>query len=156
MTVNNNNAVDRELGWNDAVTYEEMEFITLAPGDYNFKVKGFERSRFEGSAKMPACPVAEVTIVVTDPATGSEVEVINRLMLHTKTQWRIAQFFTSIGLGSQPGQPFVPQWNAIAGRTGVAKIKNRTYNDNVYNEVDKFLEPASTTPNATAQKFTFK
>lgn len=155
MTVNNNNAVDRELGWNDAVTYEEMEFITLTPGDYNFKVKGFERSRFEGSPKMPACPVAEVTILVTDPVSGNEVEVINRLMLHTKTQWRIAQFFTSIGLGSQPGQTFVPQWPNIVGKTGVAKIKNRIYNDKVYNEVDKFLEPTTPNPNATAQQFKF-
>ena len=47
----NNAAMD----WDDALENDGQEFIILPEGDYNFIVTDFERGRFPGSAKMPAC-----------------------------------------------------------------------------------------------------
>ncbi|MEG0327771.1 MAG: DUF669 domain-containing protein [Erysipelothrix sp.] len=132
-----NNQVERELGWDDEIQEDGGEFITLQPGDYNFAVKSFERGRFDGSDKMPACNMAIVTISVEDPNTGKPVDIQNRLLLHSRTEWTISAFFASLGM-KKKGEKIKPQWNMIVGKVGRCKIKNRTYNDNIYNEVDKF------------------
>ncbi len=89
--------------------------------------------------------MAIVDIEIMDPKTGKPVTIKNRLFLHTRTEWTIGQFFTSIGL-KRKGEAFRPNWNAIAGKTGTLKLKNRTYNDTVYNEIDTFYEPKEDAP----------
>lgn len=146
------NKIDRELGWDDEITEDGIEFIILQPGDYNFTVKGFERQRFEGSAKMPACPMAVIDLAIIDPKTGREVIVKRNLFLHTKTEWTIGQFFTSIGL-KRKGEPFRPNWNAIAGKTGRLKLNNSEYNGKTYNEVETFYEAPEETGQQTTYSF---
>ena len=50
----NNNGMNEghELDW-DGVIENDGEFIIVPPDDYNFVVKGFDRTRFNGSEKMP-------------------------------------------------------------------------------------------------------
>ena len=55
--INNNAGMD----WDDAIENDGQEFIILPEGDYNFMVTGFERGRFPGSAKIPACNKATIT-----------------------------------------------------------------------------------------------
>ena len=59
------------LDWDDAIENDGQEFVTLEEGDYNFTVTGFERGRFPGSAKLPACNKATLTPAVrrSPPAT---------------------------------------------------------------------------------------
>ena len=43
------------MDWNDVIEDDGQEFVLLPEGDYNFVVTDFERGRFPGSAKIPAC-----------------------------------------------------------------------------------------------------
>lgn len=64
MTDNNMNTENMILDWNDSIENDGQEFIVLPEGDYNFTVTDFERGRFPGSAKIPACNKASLTLRV--------------------------------------------------------------------------------------------
>ena len=59
MDINN-----QGMDWNDTLENDGQEYIILPEGDYNFVVTNFERGRFPGSAKMPPCNKAALTLVV--------------------------------------------------------------------------------------------
>ena len=62
--------VERELGWDDQIQKDGGDgFVPLPPGDYDFTVTNFERARFGGSDKMPACNQAKMEITVHSPNT---------------------------------------------------------------------------------------
>lgn len=127
-------SIDRALSWDDEIT-KESEFILLQPGEYDFKVDNVEKSYFNGSANMSPCPQAIVHLTVNNEAT---IKV--NLFLNTKSEWKLSEFFTSIGL-KKKGEPLKMNWNAVPGKTGICAVKNREYNGQKYNEVAKFLEP---------------
>ena len=56
-------AEEREFGWDDEIE-NDNEFQILPDGDYNFTVTGFERGRHQGSAKLPPCNKAIITLNV--------------------------------------------------------------------------------------------
>ena len=58
---------DRALSWDDEFTNEQQEFVLLPEGDYAFEVTGMERARFEGSAKLPPCSMAKLTLKIFIP-----------------------------------------------------------------------------------------
>ena len=61
----------RELGWNDTIEHDS-EYTLLPEGDYDFEVTRLERARHNGSAKLPACNKAVLTLRLTDGLhTGS-------------------------------------------------------------------------------------
>lgn len=113
-----------ELRWDSEITNEGKDFIIAEPGDYDFTVVGFERGRFNGSAKMPACNQAELSIKLNHP--DGECIVKDKLFLHSKTEWKISEFFLGIGQ-KKKGESFRPNWNAIIGATGRCKVKKRSY-----------------------------
>ena len=47
-----------EMGWDDTIQEDGQELILLDEGDYNFIVTNFERGRFPGGQKIPACLVS--------------------------------------------------------------------------------------------------
>lgn len=53
-----------EYGWEDEIVNEGGDFVLLPEGDYDFTVSKFERTRYEGSAKMPSCNMAKVTFTI--------------------------------------------------------------------------------------------
>ena len=55
---------DGALDWDCEITSEGGEFTLLPDGDYPFTVTKFERQRFDGSAKLPPCNKAELTLSV--------------------------------------------------------------------------------------------
>ncbi len=128
---------EHELDWESEIVNDAQEFILLEDGDYNFTVMAVERGRFNGSDKMPACNVAKVKLKIENPI--GEVTLVHQLMLHSKVDWKLAEFFVSIGL-KKKGEPFRMTWN-IAGYTGKCRIGKRIYNNNTYNEVKKFYSP---------------
>lgn len=145
---NLNNQESVALDWNTTITPTADNFVTLPVGVYQFTVTKFERSQFNGSAKMKACPVADITL----KCVGNEgVSFIReRLFLSSNFMWKLSSFFICIGQ-CQQGQPFAPDWNTIVGSTGYARLGIRTYTDKngnagSQNQVVNFLPPQNTQP----------
>jgi hypothetical protein len=137
------NITDEALDWDSEVTATSSQFTTLEPGTYSYKVTDFKRASFDGSSKMAPCPEADITIACAN-AQGAQSDVRFKLFLNKKMQWKITQFFKSCGLidaDLPDGTNYAmgPLWKQVLGRTGKVEIKNRTYQDKTYNEVDRFV-----------------
>lgn len=143
-----NNNQGFELGWDAEIEKDSPEFIILPEGEYDFVVKSFERGRHNGSDKIGPCPKAILTLGI-DTYDGEAI-VRKELLLHSKLEGLLCEFFTCIGQ-RQHGQRVAMNWNAVTGARGRCKIGTRVYNGNQYNEVKKFLEPNQTqrAPQAT-------
>ncbi len=137
--MNNNNML---MDWDDAIENDGQEFIILHEGDYNFTVVDFERGRFPGSAKIPACNKATLTLQV-NTADGTAT-IKTDLILYRSLEWRISSFFRCIGQ-KKHGERLVMNWNAVVGSRGRAHFKPRNYtdrdgNERQANDVDKFYD----------------
>ena len=143
MNEYNNNAA-YEIGWDDELTSDGQEYVLLEEGDYTFTVKAFERGRFPGSAKIPACNKAMLTLEV-DTYNGTATAKVD-LILWSTLEWKLSEFFRCIGQ-KKHGEPLRPRWNEVVGAQGRAHFKPRTYKkkDGTANDVTKFLdyEPAA-------------
>ena len=144
-----NNMPDAALDWDSEVTNEQREFVLLPAGDYLFTVQSFERARYEGSAKLPPCSMAKLTLKIFGGAKG-DTTVTDRLYLHTKTQGLLGAFFESIGQCKR-GETFRPRWNEIVGAQGMCRLGVREYTKQSgpnagktgqSNEVTRFLPPS--------------
>lgn len=136
------NNQNMEMDWNDAIESDGQEFVVLEEGDYNFEVTGFERGRFPGGQKIPACNKASLTLQVK---TENGVAICRTdLLLYRSLEWRLSAFFRCIGQ-KRPGERLVMDWNTVIGSRGRAHFKPRPYtdkdgNDRVANEVDRFYD----------------
>ena len=84
-----------EMDWNDTILEDGQELVLLDEGDYNFIVTNFERGRFPGGQKIPACNKATITVQVE---TEKGLSVIKfDLLLYRSVEWRISSFFRCIG-----------------------------------------------------------
>jgi len=126
MTTQNN--IERELGWDDTIQKDGGEFTLLPAGDYDFTVTKFERGRFAGSAKMPACNQAKLEITVHSPEHG-DVVIFHNLFLHTKTEGLLSNFFAGIGQ-KKKGEPLRMNWNAVVGARGRLKLEINKFKGN--------------------------
>lgn len=128
----------KELGWDDSVE-KGSDFILLPDGDYDFVIESFERGRFNGSDKAPACPRAELKVRVDTP---EGVCIMNEsLLLYDKMQWKLAEFFLSIG-AEETDNRVKMNWNIVPRATGRATIEIRPDKNDPskkYNHVKKFL-----------------
>lgn len=115
---------DRILDWDSPIEDDGNGFILLPEGDYEFVVSGFERGQHNGSANIPPCPKAILTLSVTSPE--GVVQIKQDLYLCGKMEWKIASFFRSIGL-KKHGERLVPQWDKVQGEAGHAHIVQREY-----------------------------
>ena len=109
---------EREMNWDDDITNDD-EFTVLPEGDYDFEVIKFERSRSKGSESIPPSNMAVLDIRLTDGK--NTVIVKDYLVLHTKMEWKLSQFFRSIGQKKQ-GETVRMNWNAVAGAKGRCKV----------------------------------
>ncbi|MFM9414405.1 DUF669 domain-containing protein [Peptococcus simiae] len=129
MSYNNNLNTGADLGqaldWEGYIEKDDS-FILLPEGIYTFKVLSLERGYFNGSEKMPPCPRATVQIQVVDPASKTPVELNESLLLNTKMEWKLSQFFSSIGQ-KKPGERIQMNWLIVPGATGKAEIHQREY-----------------------------
>lgn len=143
------NNTPHELGWDEEIQNDGGQFILLEEGDYNFTVTAFERGRFPGGTKIPACNKATLTLTVQ--TTEGEVSVKYDLILWSTLEWKISEFFRAIGQ-KKHGEAFRPQWNNVLGARGRARFKPRTYTkdkeERQTNDVDRFYDydPAFFTP----------
>lgn len=140
--MNEYNNTPREIGWDDELTNDGQEYILLEEGDYNFTVKAFERGRFPGSSKIPACNKAMLTIEVETPEGTATAKV--DLILWSTLEWKLSEFFRCIGQ-KKHGEPLRPRWNEVVGSKGRAHFKPREYtkkdgSKGISNDVTKFLD----------------
>lgn len=133
--------IERELGWDDEIKKDGGDFVLLPAGDYNFTVTKFERGRFAGSAKMPACNQAKLELTIQSPEHG-EVVVFHNLFLHTKTEGLLSNFFAGIGQ-KRKGEPLRMNWNTVVGSKGKCQLEINKFtgndgNERTNNQVKKF------------------
>lgn len=130
---------DHELGWDDVITKDAKEFVLLPKGNYEYTVASFERSRFNGSEKMSACNMAILKVRInTNLSEEGYIELEHRLFLHTKTEHKISEFFTSIGQ-KKKNEPLRMDWNKVIGARGTCEVGTKEYNGKTYNEIKRFL-----------------
>ena len=137
------NNMGQALDWEDEFEVTD-EFILLDEGYYPFTVKTLEKERFAGSSKIAACPRAKLTLDVN--AGSQSVNIADRILLSTKTQWRIGQFFQSLGFEKNEEGVMQMHWNEIIGKLGWCKIGVREYTNangdtRQTNEVVAYLRP---------------
>lgn len=167
---NNNNQANQvtqniqegALTWDSEIS-QESSFELYPAGFYKFQVVALDRDQFQGSEKMSPCPVANLTLKVeNEEGLGGEIDNVS-LFLHTKMEWKLSEFFTSIGQKKE-GEPFKPNWNAIIGSAGYCELEVNSYvsktNGKTYqnNRVKRWLSPKEVQLNAKketpAQNFT--
>lgn len=147
---NNNNEV---IGWGDSFIAEENKFTLISPGNHPFTVKSMDRKIYDGNGKIPnGTPYAEVKCEVTGPE--GTASIIERLYLLRRMQWKLTQFFQSIGQPVVVGQPFQPNWSTVVGAKGTAEVEVNEYNDKngnpqKNNRIKNFLEPGEGTQGST-------
>ena len=142
-----NNNFEGALSWDSQIT-KESSFTLLDAGEYEFKVVKMERGQYQPSEKSSirdVSPQAELHIKIFGGEQGNTT-VIERLILHTKTEFKISEFFIAIGQ-KQPGQPLTPNWNYVVGATGRCEIEVNEYtkkdgNQSKNNRITRFLEPS--------------
>lgn len=115
------------LSWDSAIEEDGQGYVLLDEGDYEFTVTGFERGQHNGSAKIPACPKAILTLSV-ETASGV-AEIKENLILYKTMEWKLSSFFRSIGL-KKHGERLVMDWNKVLGASGKAHIIQRAYTGN--------------------------
>ena len=112
------------LDWGDAIEDDGQGFVLLDEGDYDFTVTGFERGRHNGSAKIPACNKAIITLSVESPQGVAEIK--ENLILYKTMEWKISAFFRSLGM-KKHGERLNMDWDHVLGAAGRAHIVQREY-----------------------------
>ena len=128
-----------ELGYEGVIENEDGGFTLLPEGDYDFTVSKITRGRYEGSDKMPACNSVTVELTVWGPQ--DKTTITERFFLVKKFEWKLSQFFLSIGL-KKHGEQLVMRWN-IEGMRGKCKVyidcyKKNDGSDGQSNKIKKF------------------
>ena len=137
-----NDIKNEALDWNDILNSDGKAFTLLPEGEYEFEVVGFERGSFPGNNNMCACNKAKLTLKIK--TEQGDVTISDDLILHRKMEWRLSQFFRSIGL-KKKGEKITMNWNAVTGAKGKARIKVESYkdksgNDKKVNGIDRYLD----------------
>ncbi len=136
------NMIEREFGWDDVIENDGPTWVLLPEGTYPFTVTGMERKRHPGSAKLPPCWKAELTLAV-EGAEGT-ANIQHNLFLHSKCEGLLCAFFTAIG-DRQHGQPMKMDWDHVVGKKGICKVGIREWIDKSgasrqSNEIKEFLD----------------
>lgn len=133
---------DRELGWDDDIL-NEPPVPSVADGEYDFIVDHFERAKVSNpDSKYNG---ANMAVVYCNICTEGEPQLKTNLILHTRMQWKLAQFFICIGqMENEENATLHMDWNSIGGLRGRCRVKNLpNYNDNTktHSEITDFLPP---------------
>lgn len=135
---------ERELSWEDIIENDGPEYLLLPEGDYDFTVIGFDRERHPGSAKLPPCNKAVLSIQIDTPEGRATIR--HNLFLHSKCEGLLCSFFSSIGQRKH-GEKLRMNWNSVPGSKGRCKvgirewISERDGEKKQSNEIKKFYEP---------------
>lgn len=132
------------MDWDDEVSIDQPDIVTLPAGDYEFEVLKVEKERYNGGEKVPPCNRAAVQMKIEGPEGVSIFR--ESFLLYRPQEGFIANFFRALGLRKK-GEPLRMNWQAVVGRKGKAKIKIRpwksqaTGNEGISNEVQRYYYP---------------
>lgn len=127
--------------WDDEIL-NDSGFTILEEGDYKFEVVSFEKGRYEpkDGSKAPACNKAIVGFKIKDEK-GNSIEREENFLLYSGMEWKISEFFRSIGMKKE-GEKVRMAWGEIIGKKGIChvkQVKGTGNNSNrIYNNIDKF------------------
>lgn len=107
-----------EIGYEGTIENEDSGWALLPEGDYEFTINKITRGRYEGSDKMPACNSVSVELTVW--GAQDKVVITERFFLVRKLEWKLSQFFLSIGV-KKHGEQLQMRWN-IEGMKGKCKV----------------------------------
>ena len=127
------------LSFDEAIEImDEPEYLELAPGEYDFTVRDVAFSTYEGSSKIPSCPMVEARLsVVTDEG---ETEIIDRFYYCRKMRYKLSSFARTLGL-ARVGDKITIEWKKLITNQGRARISLREYNGKKYNQIDRYIVP---------------
>lgn len=126
------------------------EFKLLPAGDYKFTVekcnKGFYEKRNPDSKLKDGTPQVEVEMIATD-GKGHSNYVRTKLFLCSSCEWRLSQFFRSLGM-KKHGEQLRMDWDGAIGKSGMCRLSQRSYinkdgEEKFSNDVEAFLEPTA-------------
>ena len=120
----NEYADNRVFDWDSPIEDDGNGFVLLPEGDYDFIVTGFDRGQYNGSANIPACPKAILTLTIT--ASEGNFQIKQDLYLCGKMEWKISSFFRSIGQ-KKHGERLTPKWDQVLGSKGRLHLTQRDY-----------------------------
>ena len=130
---------DRELDWEPTIENdgEDFEFTLLEPGDYDFEVIDFDKTRSSKGTKMVVA-----TLRVTDGKATTTIK--ENLVLLESCEWKLSQFFRALGLKKR-GEKLKVKWNDAKGKTGRCRVKKDTFTgrdgkEKETNRVDRFYD----------------
>ena len=130
----------REFSWDgDTITADGSDYILLPPGDYNFTIAKFDRTRSQGSDKMPPCNMAVVYFDIH--SDQGDVQVRENYLLHSKFEWKLSQLFSSVGLkkkGAELGN-IGAAFDKAKGCEGHLKIKHEDFNGRTSAKVGSYV-----------------
>lgn len=133
------------MDWDAVIVDDGNEYapkIILEEGDYKFTVSKLDRTMSKGSEKLPPSRMAKLTLSVeSDQGTAT---IITNLILHKSLEWKLSQFFRSIGQ-KRHGEKMKMNWGKVVGSYGIAHITKRTYTgqdgtEHETNDVSYFLD----------------
>lgn len=128
----------RSFDWTDEISYDGEGFTMIEPGDYDFEITDIEKTKTARGDNM-----AKLTIKVYDGE--SQGSITDNIVLNEKCEWKISQFFRSIGL-KKHGQTIHMDWNRVQGAKGRLRVKKDSFTgrDGVEREsraVDRYFDP---------------
>lgn len=140
------NSAGYELDWEDYVCRDNSTEIILPEGDYPFNVVDYEKSYHNGSIKIPPCPKVIVDCEFDGGKYGT-VNIKSYFFLYSTMEWKICQFYRSIGK-KKWGERIKMDWNSIIGSRGIAHVNIESWKDDsgkihTNNKISEFLDPAN-------------
>ena len=134
---------DVELSWDSQIEDDSNGYKPLPDGNYIGRVKSVERSRHNGSEKIPPCPKAIIKFILQEEP-GKTREITENLFIHKKVEWKLSQFFRAIGQ-KQHGERITMNWAAVPGsriRVAVktAPGKGRNGEERMFTNIGRFFD----------------
>lgn len=136
--------------YNATISVPDNEYVVLTPGNYFFTVNHVDYGIYQANptrqkpSTIPdGCRTVEVFLDIETPQGTAQVR--DRFFMHQSVAWRIGAIHKCLGLLPESEQNLTMNWDAMAGRKGVVKIKNTTQNGNTYNNVERYVYPSKVT-----------
>ena len=117
------------------------DFIILAPGEYDFTIVNMERVTAEDSLSWvkAGTPGAKLTLRVTDPNSGQEVDLLDTFWMTEKSARKLKGLFGSIGQYKKGDTQLKVSWTNIIGEKGRCEIFNKESNGKTYNNIKRYI-----------------
>ncbi len=136
LTAYSNESAAYDLDYDSVITADAEEKVILPDGEYNFQVRGFERTTSKTNKKM----VKLELVVWPDELMAMQPPTVNDyLVLTSSNEWKLSSFFTSLGM-KRKGEPLRMDWNATIGAKGRLRLfveSDPKYGES--NKIDRYI-----------------